>query len=135
MITDKEREAVLGKLTATRQLLLDTVQGVSEEQANWSPGEGRWSILQYVEHLAISDDGLIALIHKALESPAQPETPDERKAREEKIRQTAVPRGVNQAPERLTPDGRLATQGAPVEASQAARARTRHFGKPTPAHP
>jgi len=133
MITDKEREAVLGKLTATRQLLLDTVQDVSEEQANWSPGEGRWSILQYVEHLAISDDGLIALIHKALESPAQPETPEERKAREEKIRQTAVPRGVNQAPERLKPVGRFATLAEAVEAFQAARARTLEFGKTTTA--
>jgi DinB superfamily len=133
MITDMEREAVLGKLNVTRQLLLDTVAGISEEQASWSPGPGRWSILQYVEHLAISDDGLIALIQRALESPAQPETSEERKAREEKIRQTAVPRGVNQAPERLRPVGRFATLVEAVDAFLAARARTLEFGKTTTA--
>jgi len=85
----------------TRQTVMDAVAGVSENQARWTPAPGRWSILGYLEHLAVSDDALVALVKKSLPTPAEPETVAERAAREAKLKDTHAPRGANQAPGRF----------------------------------
>ena len=133
MITEKERETALGLLARSRQALLDSVQGVSDRQARWKPGLDRWSILEYVEHLAISDDALVALVERALQTPPQDETEDERRAREKRIRETPVPRGVNQAPETLRPAGRFTSLEQAVAAFLAARERTVEYARTTQA--
>lgn len=133
MITEKERETALGLLARSRQTLLDAVQGVTEQQARWKPALDRWSILEYVEHLAVSDDGLVALVERSLQSPPQDETEEERRAREKKIRETPVPRGANRAPETLRPSGRFASLEQAVAAFLAARERTVEYARTTQA--
>ena len=100
MITDSERQKALDLLIRSRHALLDAVEGVTEQQARWKPAPERWSILEYVEHLAVSDDALVELVERSLQSPARPETEEQRRAREQKIRDTPMPRGVNRAPGR-----------------------------------
>lgn len=131
MITEREREKALANLLRSRQTLLDSVEGVSENQASWKPAADRWSIREYVEHLAVSDDGLIAMIERSLKTPARPETEEQRKAREAKIRATPVPRGANHAPEMLRPGGRFATLAEAVAAFLAARERTLTYARNT----
>jgi hypothetical protein len=131
MITDQEREAALGLLTRSRQTLLDAVEGVTENQARWKPAPERWSIQEYVEHLAISDGALIALIEQSLKAPARPETEDERREREKRIRETPMPRGVNRAPETLKPAARFASLQEAVAAFLAARERTLEYARNT----
>ncbi len=133
MLTEKERQRAVDRLTNTRQLLIDAVAGVTEEQARWKPAPDRWSILEYVEHLAVSDDELVAMIERSLKTPAQPETEEQRKAREQKIRETPVPRGVNRAPETLQPGGRFASLSDAVAAFLAARERTLEYARTTQA--
>ena len=129
MITDQERETALELLVRS---LLDAVNGINENQARWKPSPERWSILEYVEHLAISDDGLIALIRHSLKSPAQPETEEQRRQREQKLRETGpIPRGVNRAPEALKPGGRFGSLQEAVAAFRAARERTLEFARTT----
>ena len=124
MLTEKEREAALALLTRSRQVLLDTVEGVNEDQARWKPGPERWSILEYVEHLSLGDDALVNLVRRALQSPAQEETAEQRRTREQKVRETVIPRGVNHAPDRLKPNGRFGSLQEAVQAFLAARERT-----------
>lgn len=131
MITDKERESALKRLTRTRQDLLDAVEGVTEAQARWKPAPDRWSILEYVEHLAVSDDELIAMIERSLKTPAKPETEEERRAREQKIRETPIARGVNRAPEILQPGGKFASLADAVTAFLEARDRTLEYARTT----
>ena len=131
MITYQEREKALGLLNRSRQTLLDAVEGVTENQARWKPGAERWSILEYVEHLAVSDDGLMALIQRSLGTPARPETEEQRRTREAKIRDTPVPRGANHAPEGLRPGGRFASLPEAVAAFLAARERTLGYARGT----
>jgi hypothetical protein len=131
MLTDRERQRALDSLTKSRQTLLDAVDGVNESQARWKPSDERWSIFEYVEHLAIADDALIALIEKSLQNPAQPETEEERRAREAKIRATPIPRGANRAPETMQPHGRFATLGDAVSAFLAARERSLAYATST----
>jgi hypothetical protein len=131
MLTDLEREKALGLLNRSRQTLLDAVNGVTENQARWKPAAERWSILEYVEHLAISDDGLIALIKRSLGTPVRPETETQRREREAKIRETPLPRGANRAPEILQPGGRFATLHEAVAAFLAARERSIEYARTT----
>jgi hypothetical protein len=133
MMTDRERLKALEALERTRVDLLDAVSGVSEEDARWRPAAERWSILEYVEHLAVSDDALMALVRRALELPAAPETAEERKQREMGIRAAQSSGEVNRAPEALRPVGRFASLAEAVAAFEAARARTVEFARTTEA--
>ena len=131
MLTAQERETAIALLEKSRQTLVDAVAGVNDEHSRWKPGPDRWSILEYVEHLAISDDGLIALIRRALRSAPQPETPEERAAREKAIREVHAPRGANKAPEMLLPTGRFADLAAAMTAFHGARDRSLEFARTT----
>jgi hypothetical protein len=131
MITEQEREVALGLLTRSRQVLLDAMSGVTEEQAAWQPHAERWSVRQYVEHLAISDDALVAMIRKSLDGPIVEEAPEDRQQRLAKIRATVMPRGVNKAPEILKPDGRFPSLADAVGGFLAARERTMEYARTT----
>jgi DinB superfamily len=129
MMTGEERQSALDSLARSRQVLLDAVAGVTDAQAKWKPAPDRWSILEYVEHLAISDDALIALIERSLKDPPRPETEEERRAREQKIRATAMPRGVNHAPDALKPVARFSSLSDAIAAFLAARDRTTEYAR------
>jgi len=132
MITDRERDVALALLIRSRQTLLDAVEGVSDNQARWKSESGRWTILEFVEHLAISDDALVALVKRALQSPPHEETEEERRGREQKIvEKMPIPRGVNRAPERLQPRGRFTNLAEAVAAFLEARERTLQFARAT----
>jgi len=132
MITERERETALRLLVRSRQTLLDAVQGVTDAQARWKPPSDGWTVLEYVEHLAVADDALVDLVRRSLVSPPQIETEDERRAREQKIRETPVPRGVNRAPDQLKPAGRFASLGEAVQHFLEARERTIEYASSTP---
>ncbi len=133
MITDRERQSALDLLNKTRQAFLDAVDGLSDSQARWKPAPDRWSILEYAEHLALADDALVSLVKKSLLTPPLRETEEERRARETKIRETPVPRGVNRAPEGLQPTSRFASLADAVGAFLAARERTLEYTRTTEA--
>lgn len=131
MITDRERETALALLARSQTAVLKAVEGVTEDQARWKPAPDRWSILEYVEHLAVSDDGLVALVKRSLNAPAHIETEEERKEREQTIRSTPIPRGVNRAPDHLKPVARFDSLADAVAAFLAARERTIEFAQST----
>ena len=131
MITDLERQKAMDLLIRSRTALLEAVDGVTEQQARWKPAPERWSILEYVEHLAVSDDALVAMVERSLQSPAEPETHDQRRDREQKIRETPMPRGVNRAPNTLQPNARFGSLADALAAFQAARERTMEFTRST----
>jgi len=133
MLTDAERESAIRSLTKSRTALLETVAGVTDEESRWKPAPDRWSILEYVEHLAISDDGLVDLVRRILDTPPSPETPAQRAERIAKIAATKIERGMNQAPERLQPKAKFANLQEAVDAFLAARDRTLEFAKTTQA--
>jgi hypothetical protein len=131
MITDKERETALALLARSRAVVQDVTAGVTEEQARWKPSPDRWSILEYVEHLAISDDALVAMVKRSLETPAHTETEDERRERVQKLAATTIPRGVNKAPDHLKPTARFQSLQEALAAFESARDRTVAYAKST----
>lgn len=60
-----EKSEILDALQQSRRSFLNSVNGVTEELATRSPGEGRWSILEAAEHVAVSEGYLSSLIAQA----------------------------------------------------------------------
>lgn len=110
-ITDQERAAAIARLESSRDRLLAAIANVTPEHAAFKPSPERWSILELVEHLATSDPGLMALIRKALDSPAQPELVEQAHRHDHRFlgELKPLPRGINKAPENLKPQAGYAT--------------------------
>ncbi|HMD48410.1 MAG TPA: DinB family protein [Bryobacteraceae bacterium] len=75
------REFLLLYLAASRERLLDTVNGLNKEQARFRPSRDRWSVADCVEHVAIVEKAVLNKIQAIVLSPPQPEpaagTPDD----------------------------------------------------------
>jgi hypothetical protein len=63
-----ERQQILALLDEGRTALLTSTKDVSAETASRSPGDGKWSVLGCVEHLATSEDYLFSQIMAATQS-------------------------------------------------------------------
>jgi hypothetical protein len=123
-ITDDERQTALKRLASSRDRLMASIAGVSEEQARFKPSPERWSILEYVDHLSRADAGIVASIQKALTEPAQPELMEAVRKKDRGFSGPfkAPPRGVNQAPANTIPRDvhpTLAVAGAEFENQRA----------------
>jgi hypothetical protein len=132
-ITEQERSAAIARLESSRDRLLAVLEGVTDEQAAFKPSPERWSILQLVEHLATSDPGLLALIRKALESPAQPELMEQARRHDHRFlgELKPLPRGVNKAPEALKPQGRYSALADAIAAFERQREATIAYARAT----
>jgi hypothetical protein len=74
LMTSQERDLLLDLLVSSQQTLLATVVRLTTKQWSFNPGEGRWSIAECAEHLALSEEALLGIVRgQILESPAAPE--------------------------------------------------------------
>ncbi len=105
----KDKQEILQLLTNGRQAFLDSVSGMTDQEAAAAPGEGRWSVLQIAEHIGLVEARLLVLIRQAV--PAA-ELPDVTIAphRENLIRERASdPSRKVSAPELSHPQNRFST--------------------------
>jgi hypothetical protein len=65
-----EKERMLADLENGKATLVDVLRGVSEEVAAKAPAPGRWSVLECVEHVAVTEDYLFSQIAAAHYSEA-----------------------------------------------------------------
>jgi hypothetical protein len=118
-----ERENLRAQLEAGRAALAGAISGLSEQDAARRPAEGKWSVLDCVEHLAIVEEYLLSQVESA-----SPGTEMVNPAREEKIRRRAPDRSFAvQSPEMALPRGRFATLAEAMDRFLKARARTLCF--------
>lgn len=59
-----------------RTKLLETVNGLSDEELNWKASEDKWSIRQVLEHLYLMEGGVAKTIQSQLTKEATSETAD-----------------------------------------------------------
>jgi hypothetical protein len=125
-MTPEERKFLVGQLERSRGLLLAATRGVTTAQANFKPGPDRWSILECVEHVALTEPFLFGFVQQVLKAPANPVKDEaELKAGDEKMLTGVTDRSKKaQAPEPARPTGRFANMTAALEAFTAARAKT-----------
>lgn len=72
-VTDTERDKAVTYLESTRTKLLDAVNGLSNEQWNWKSSPDRWSVAECVEHIALTEQFLLANVKKTLTATPNPE--------------------------------------------------------------
>jgi uncharacterized damage-inducible protein DinB len=120
----EDRIEVLAILQSGREVLAEVLSNVSEETARRSPGAGRWSILECMEHVALAEEYLLAQVCNAKRS----DIPMVNIAREAAIAE----RGMNrtrrvEAPDSAKPRNRFATLKEAFDHFQATRSKTIQF--------
>jgi hypothetical protein len=122
MIMDPaERAALVEKLRASRDALVEQLAGVSDAQAKFKPAPDRWSIEEIVEHLAVAEHGMYRLI-TAYSEPLESAADSKREETFEKLG-TDRRRQLG-APERVRPTGRYGSLSDALKQFTANRERT-----------
>jgi len=116
-----DREQLLRLLTASRKKLLESAEGLTDEQARMRPAEDRWSILECVEHVGLVEDGMFAAVTTKM---APGEAPADRSREQEIIRRATNRTQKIGAPEFVKPAGKFATLSEALEHFERSRART-----------
>src|SRR5262245_3367842 len=120
----EDRTEILANLKSGPRALLEALTDITEDVAKQSPGPGRWSVLECVEHVAAAEDYLFHQISTAKPS----EIPQVNIAREAAI----VERGLDRtrrirAPEVARPQNRFTTLKDALQHFQATREKTIQF--------
>jgi uncharacterized damage-inducible protein DinB len=119
-----EEQQMLSSLTNGLSALVSALQGVSPESSVAIPAPGKWSILQCVEHVALSEDFLFSRILAA----EQTEAPLLNAEREARIAARGTDRTKPaEAPEPVRPRGVFATVDEALQHLLASRERTLQF--------
>lgn len=71
-LTKEERSTAINHLKQTQSELLIAVKDLSEDQLNYTPAEGAWSIAQIVEHIAISEKNIFGIVEMTLKNEPDP---------------------------------------------------------------
>jgi hypothetical protein len=113
-LTKEERDRAMDYLKQTQKDFLASIEGVSEAQWKFKAAPDRWSIAETAEHIALTEQTIWELVSgKIMKSPPTPEKRAEAKGKDETILTVIPDRSRKaQAPERLKPTGRWATQAA-----------------------
>jgi DinB family protein len=124
-LTKEERDRAIEYLRQTQKDFLASMKGVSEAQWKFKAAPDRWSIAETAEHIAVAEQTIWDLVSgKIMKSPATPEKRAEVQGKDEIILTKIPDRSRKaQAPERLKPTGRWATQAALVKDFEATRAK------------
>lgn len=119
MPLSKKIQELVDAVSSHRQLLLDSITGLSEAQLDYRPEGSRWSISDILHHLALTDEANAKLTSRmlqqarALSLPLDP-TPDESALNSLDGYADALRNTKAQAPEFVEPQSHL-----PVEESLA----------------
>jgi uncharacterized damage-inducible protein DinB len=98
---------------------------VPESLASVKPAEGRWSVLDCIEHVTTVEQGFLGRL-----KPAEGEAPPANRDREAEILGIVLDRSSRrQAPEAIHPKGRFASLTQALEEFNAVRARTAQFAE------
>ncbi len=124
-----EKRKLVGSLERGRRALLKSLRGVSAETAVRTPIPGKWTILDCVEHVAVSEDYLLAQIESATYS-GTPAIPPQREAL---IAERALDRSFRfESPQAVRPIGQFPTLAAALEHFLASRERTMRWVESAP---
>jgi hypothetical protein len=100
--TTEEKGVLRARLEENGEKWLACIRDVSEEQAQFSSGEGLWNILQVAEHVAVAERQMLAMWKKLMQPGTSPREKDETIVAAQSDRNKK-----NQAPERSLPSGRF----------------------------
>ncbi|MGA3126684.1 MAG: DinB family protein [Candidatus Korobacteraceae bacterium] len=115
----EEKLELIARLKSSERRLMGAIDAVTPALHQQSCGEGRWTILQNVEHVVNAEEGMLKLWQKM----AQPGVGEH--ASDERVLSAAADRSHPRvAPERVVPQGRIKTMAEARERFRSSRAAT-----------
>ncbi len=84
-LTKKEKKVVIDQLKLTRDELVQSVKGLSENQLNFKPSADDWSVNECVQHLALTENLFRKTMDEMLEKTPNPEKRSEIKISDQDI--------------------------------------------------
>lgn len=108
VLTDAEVKALLDLLDETQDALMSRITGLTDEQWNFKQNPNRWSVGECVEHIALSESGILSTVKGVIAGPADPEWATKSAGKLAVVKQVVPNRGPQgqggvQAPEPLQP--------------------------------
>ena len=104
------RERLIEHLQKTRELFLDSVDGLTEEQWNYRTAPDRWSIAEIAEHITITETFLRDTVVRILDQPAPTGIADGTFRREDEVMKLIIDRSERfDAPPELWPTNQWKT--------------------------
>lgn len=121
-LTDTDRDKLVAHLDKTSAALLASVEGLTEAQWNYRAAEGRWTIAEIAEHIAVSEKMMLGVAADAMKQPTAADVLAD--ARKDDMLLSRIPdRGKKfKTSEPLEPANRFPSPAAAVEAFKAERA-------------
>lgn len=131
-MSDTERAYLLEQLEHSKQAMLDSIQGLSQEQWTFKPAPTVWSVQECAEHIVLAESYIFNGSQQVLKTPALP-----RPERSNEQVDHAIVAGVQDrskkatAPEPLVPGRKFATPEDAAKAFTEARDKTIAYVKST----
>ncbi len=115
-LSKADRERAIKYLETTRQAVIDATKPLTKAQWNFKEAEDRWSVAEVVEHIAVSEDKMLALVsEKVMKAPPRPAGEDA-KALDDLVMSRVPDRTKKaQAPEDLKPTNRFGSPEAALK--------------------
>ena len=132
ILTSAERGGLLACLTQSQANLRAATEPLTEAQWTHAPAPRKWSPVELVEHLVLTETAVPRIIAMALEEPVWSYDPAEAAVRDREIA-ASMQDDTNRmtAPEAATPRRRFETGQAAVDAFHAQRNRTLAYVRET----
>lgn len=84
-LSKKERKFATSALRETKNDVIESVKGLSEEQLNFKPAADKWSVKECIYHIALSENSLRQWVDATLKAAANPEKKKEIKMTDEQV--------------------------------------------------
>ena len=84
-ISDTEKKYASDLLLQTEAGVLNSISGLSDAQLNFKPAPEKWSVLECVKHIAITETSLWQMTNGSIMAAATPEKRSEVKATDEQV--------------------------------------------------
>ncbi|WP_318343696.1 DinB family protein [Flagellimonas baculiformis] len=131
-LTEEERRMANQHLAETRDHMLDVLDGLTDEQLNFKPGDGSWSIAEGVEHLAILETTFGDLVHKSVADGPNPELKDSLVFKDEQIMPMVTDRSNKvKTSEAFEPSGKFGSHEETLQAFLEKRSELMDYVKTT----
>ncbi|MBY0503429.1 MAG: DinB family protein [Bryobacteraceae bacterium] len=133
-LTQGERDRAMSYLHATQKQVTDTIHSLTPAQLAYHAGPGRWSVADCLEHLALTESGLFAMItQQVMKSPPAPDLAEVTKGKDDQVMKMIASRDVKaKAPEMFVPSNKWKTTAETLAAFRAARKTTIAYVESTP---
>lgn len=132
-MSQEQRDRVLQLLLVSQRETLEKLGPLTEKQWNWKPAEGRWSVGQVAEHIALAEELLFAKVQEALKNPLRDDW-ETKTARKTEFLERVMPTrtGKAKAPDEIVPEGKMSRTEVMIKLAQA-REKTLAFTRDTQA--